>query len=150
MMLFFRPLAMIASVLGLSMLINIQTHASNPDLDLDILNHLSSANGDEVVEIVTIRCTSDIGWIEVYFNKDSVNNQALGIYSQAGLGPNYLESSYITVGNNNSYRLDENKKIYLSAKFTSGYNLTIENSTATLTNSLAGAPQTYRYCFLKK
>ncbi len=98
-----------------------------------------------------ISCFSDSeGWIEVLVNKKQENDQLLRIYSQAGLGPNSLEASYTSVGNNNRHGIDRGGKIYLEAAFSAGLKLAIYNSVAELSSNLNVEPVVYKNCRLSR
>jgi hypothetical protein len=94
-----------------------------------------------------VTCFSDSeGWIDVLINKQQPNDQMLRIYTQGGLGPNSLEASYVSVGNNNQLKVEQDGSIQLIANFSGNLKLTIEYSVATLSSNLNTQATTYRHC----
>ena len=106
---------------------------------------LNSQAQERPYHLVTCFSESD-GWIEILINKQQHNDQMLRVYSQAGLGPNSLEASYVSVGTNNSFSINENNQIRIIANYTAGLKLQAEYSVAELSANLNVQPIVYRNC----
>lgn len=89
------------------------------------------------------------GWIDILINSKDHNDQMLRVYSQAGLGPNSLEASYLSIGKKNSFSLAQNGDIDLIANYTDGIKLTIESSQAILSSNNNSHLTHYRNCIVK-
>lgn len=103
---------------------------------------------EKLYHVVTCSSESE-GHIEILINNQQPNDQMLSVYSQAGLGPNSLEASYLSVGVTNKFAVDRNGSIHLTSNFSSDFKLKVEYSEAELKSNLDGTSSIYRNCRLK-